>query len=78
MGGVGGMVGEDRRAMNQGGGNTRVQGISQGASTRAVMVRGPSGYMLGELERYNMFADVQAVRERKEARTTPRLWSPEP
>ena len=51
-------MGEDRRAMNQGGGNPRVQGISQGASTRAVMARGPSGYILGELERYNMFADV--------------------
>ena len=36
----------------------RVQVRSQSASTRAVMVRGPSSYILGELERYNMFADV--------------------
>jgi len=51
-----------------------------------MMVRGPSSYILGELERYNMFAntwynmfaDVQGVRERREARTTPRVWSPEP
>ena len=56
----------------------RVQVRSQSASTRAMMVRGPSSYILGELERYNMFADVQGVRERREARTTPRLWSPEP